>query len=590
MQTSPLDIPHIRDCISQYLPRRDLARCVRVSKDWSLYFTPPLWSSPNITNYRFDAKTLEAQAKSLLRYRQHVKFLNLNNFDASGLVSTSASDRHEFPNLRRMYYRNVFNAGLDPAESLAFIGTLRSIDTLWLEYLDGDDDKAQDLLASILSNPSSLPNLRDFMLHGRAYSVQRVQQLFIIVCSRCQIVDFRLVLNRPQARNIPALDALEITIQEQMPITKIRSLKIDFLEYSAQAYLTSLLGKCPDLEELHLESFTASDEKCQRLVQLMKSNYYPRLCRLYVEFCSESGITETERMLLELLQIAGAGKIEYHSKIEHYIDKHPNNDTSSGRGHLHSSGNGNGSGGLETLVTEAASPFSPLLAATLLQHHSQTLTRFAHKGLLSMSVFSMLVCGLLKLHILDVKLDINVYLHKNMDDNIDNDKDCTNKHEDGSTLSIPGQTSFPSLDFRPWACLDLCKLELTICAQEYECEDYESSSWMTPQAERSLDYLFSEIGKLQLMKVLNIRTSGTNLRDIFSVAANGGYLDRLHRLKQLREVEYIPEPFTCKWDAKEAAWIEENWPRLVEIEVAGDNMDEFEREMSHRRPWVVFRK
>ncbi|KAF9344714.1 hypothetical protein BGX26_003996, partial [Mortierella sp. AD094] len=43
MSLSIFDISLIKDVVTQYLDRHELARCVLVSKEWSAWFSPVLW-------------------------------------------------------------------------------------------------------------------------------------------------------------------------------------------------------------------------------------------------------------------------------------------------------------------------------------------------------------------------------------------------------------------------------------------------------------------------------------------------------------------------------------------------------------------
>ncbi|KAF9917764.1 hypothetical protein BX616_011355 [Lobosporangium transversale] len=563
MNLSPLDIPHIRDNIAQYLSQLDLRQCIRVSKEWSRHFSSFFWSEP------FRGLSTESELDQLQSHQEHVRILSGLVVKTVMLDDISSSPRHwHFPKLKSLAYWVDEFSNDELVRAFQWSSKLTSVSRVALYDLQGDNDELQDQLTNTLS--TSLPNLREFVLSGSDYSVQGIQRIFKAV-SRCEHVSMDVFSGKvEEVRNqvwTPEAMAARKALDEMEP-TNIEVLFVSFRPSFELTVLIPLLRKCPKLRELRIQKLTDSSTLTD-FSTLVKSRALPQLKRLHLQpwIGAESG------QFTELIKASGHG----HGSLDQY---HGPKEGSSG----------SYNGGLESLVVSAFVPLEKQCIWAIINHHSLTLINFSNFQKCSIKTLSQLANGLPHLRSLDIAIEINGSDVDGENEHAGADRDPLND----SSLKVEG------LGMRQWTCLGLRELGLELRATGFDDHDddeggeggeerinisREGAWWEKPKIKEDLNEMFTQLGRLEQLQELFIQAHDNINVDI--LALKHGYLSRLCMLKQLRGLCYEPDGHRIEWGQEEAQWMVEHWTKLVCIEMEDQEGGLFQMEMLTLRPWIT---
>ncbi|KAI7822987.1 hypothetical protein BC939DRAFT_452446, partial [Gamsiella multidivaricata] len=263
-------IPHLKDEVTQYLTRCDLAQCSLVSKQWSSWFTPTLWHTINRRHPQIESSTL-------IKYRDHIR--ELIGVDTA---FASKDDLWPLPNLRRLEQDNGHSLFTMVESNLRLLRLLQMTElfflrTLKLElFLDLESVQAR-LLETLLH----LPQLKKLDLQSRKHASPIYIQQLIQTCSRLDSLTLGFesydedLNEKSMARRQAAKRAMEL-----MPVTRLRELKYYFEQPDQErALLPSLLRRCPLLESLDIRPIRGP-RALKEIMSVFEDGACPRLKRL----------------------------------------------------------------------------------------------------------------------------------------------------------------------------------------------------------------------------------------------------------------------------------------------------------------------
>ena len=128
-----------------------------------------------------------------------------------------------------------------------------------------------------------------------------------------------------------------------------------------------------------------------------------------------------------------------------------------------------------------------------------------------------------------------------------------------------------------WKCVDLRSLRLRLSV--YGPDIIGGSRWATSTAKPRLDYVFSEVAKLESLQELIIECRVNNL-----FLKKHGYLTRLADLKELKVFD-LAKVSHKSFGKQEALWMANNWPKLLQV-YAEDVPAIFNDTLLEKRPMV----
>ncbi|KAG0374658.1 hypothetical protein BGX24_010112 [Mortierella sp. AD032] len=143
---NPLDIPEIRDLIAHYLDRKDFLSCIRVSRDWFLYFILPIWKT---IDFEKDATTFTKIASGVL-----------NKY---GRFISQAVNISDLDHLQALQHSKV--------NSLKFIKVQLSISCIYQQILSDTIRRSEGSLQliDIFAEPSDPDTLAEQRKHGKHF-------------------------------------------------------------------------------------------------------------------------------------------------------------------------------------------------------------------------------------------------------------------------------------------------------------------------------------------------------------------------------------------------------------------------------------
>ncbi|KAI7822988.1 hypothetical protein BC939DRAFT_529183 [Gamsiella multidivaricata] len=259
-------IPHLRDEVTQYLTRCDLAQCSLVSKQWSSWFTPILWHTINRRHPQIESSTL-------IKYRDHIR--ELIGVD---IAFASKDDLWPLPNLRRLEIYDGLKVYHTVEPQLKLLRLLQMTELFILQTLKiGLLLHLESVQIQLFETLLHLPQLKKLDLESRKYAPPIYTQQLIQTCSHLDSLTLSFggydedSTERSMAGCQTAKRAMEL-----MPETRLRELECDF-EFSnlEMALLPSLLTRCPLLESnaFDISSSELDVEIVRSLSRKSDSNY-----------------------------------------------------------------------------------------------------------------------------------------------------------------------------------------------------------------------------------------------------------------------------------------------------------------------------
>ncbi|KAI7822989.1 hypothetical protein BC939DRAFT_452453, partial [Gamsiella multidivaricata] len=362
-------IPHLRDEVTQYLTRCDLAQCSLVSKQWSSWFTPTLWHTINPRHHRTEYSTLA-------KHRDHIREL----IDAD---SAFASNDYlwPLPNLRQLEIYDGYSTYHMVESQLKLLRFLQTTEpsflrTFKIEFLLHLESVQIQLLETLLH----LPQLKKLDLQSYKHASPIYIQQLIQTCSRLDSLTLRSETydgdsnERSMAMCQAAKRAMEL-----MPETRLRELKYNFGQLDL---LPSLLRRCPLLESLDIRAIYNLGT-WKEIISVFEDGACPRLRCLYL---GSAYILDSSRLDVGLLR----------SLARKRDSNYTGNDT----------WNQERQCGLESFAVVNGS-FESTLALALVEYHSTTLTSLKVSwATIRLSDLATLLSGLPRLQSLVIRVSL----------------------------------------------------------------------------------------------------------------------------------------------------------------------------------------
>ncbi|KAG0366199.1 hypothetical protein BGZ54_005675 [Gamsiella multidivaricata] len=530
MDLSIFDIPLLKDEVTQYLSKQDLARSVQVCRAWSAWFTPTLWRTVNFNNR---ASIAGQGLSALTRYQDHVQSIVAFQY----YLGSASMALRPFRNLQSLEHRTLQANVHEDTIVLLVIGGTPSLQRLKLTL----SLVREEIQTQLIDALHSLPRLRSLALTCYQITPVGVIQRIIDSCSHIETLHLDLgssVVKEPYSQGDDRKQCLLAKrVMEQMLDTRIRRLSIRVsLASQESAILIPLLERCPLLERLEVDWLHHPDTLGQ-IIDVLRRRKCPLLKHALLGAVLRFDAAEGQ--FAELISALGSGE-----RVDETIR---NNGCDHGyRGY-----------GLHTFTVESILPFEQQSALALTRHHSQTMTVLDLMSLreLRIQLFVGMMEGLPRLQ----RLMAAVWLG--------------HKQDGGPGMDTVFKTQ--------WSCLGLTELRLGLQLSEEVRLEPDHRPGNLSVADQYIGYMFSQIGRLTQLKECNL-TSGVNLLDL-----EKGYLTHLIKLKQLRGLN-LRRCTSCKLSVDVAQWMLDHWPRLIYLVVFAFEwpLDAGKAVLQEKRPWM----
>ncbi|KAF9909097.1 hypothetical protein BX616_011289 [Lobosporangium transversale] len=465
---------------------------------------------------------------------------------------------------------------IESTRSLQILSTCGKIQSLSIIGINGEQHQVLDGFLQLIASrvAAALPAeaeaerqqhvqspVRSVTLNGNQFSVQTLYTI-IKACHRCESLSLQISPPTTESDDTTSGDVLAATATflQETPYTAIQHLHIELTSFATQQILLPLLEKCPQLEELVLQGIT-NETTFEGIVEFLKTRRAnkPSMKKglrrqlKYLEVDIMNCGQRTEQLIEELIRSTGCNT----SSVSHSQSTIRSDSATSwveGEADEIRSKGGCGKGGddstLESLAISYLATIGNRCAEALVQHHSETLTKFTNWRPIPLEHFSILVNGLERLQFLKVKVDL-----------------------DGANAPRRQQRLLP------WSCLELRKLDITLSTllkHSYSHDELEQANEKNMEAWKSsggwdlFQYQFLQIGRLKQLEVLKLRNTGMIPVNMLSRLQTkySSFLSHLKWLKRLRELCYRPASGWLDWGEEEARWMMEHWSQLKELEVS----------------------
>ncbi|KAF9360360.1 hypothetical protein BGX26_009712 [Mortierella sp. AD094] len=562
---SVFDIPLLKDEVTQYLSKQDLAQCLLVSKEWHTWFTPILWRRLDFSR----AITPEEYA-GLLCNQSHVRSIHGLQLASEALSPSPQEEEEEaieeapsplpmtnpyqfsFPILQSLHL--VIGQEYNPIVDMTSLRLIESTPHLSSLFLDISIYQIHQELVQTLK---SIPQLQKLDITGRYIPTIFIQDI-VESCSNIDSVGlhfkcaYKTTIRHREENYLEA--GIVAQFSHRLQDTRIRELSIHLsLALDESAVLVPLLKRCPLLEKLRLERVRLPNT-IRDISVVFEEGKCPRLKRLEVDKVND--FHQTKMYTAMMLQAIGRGKPGYGvtfgrlgmdgSVINNNEDNSNSNDgdsndpddTSEDGTGSNSMGNISGSI-LETLILGSTVKFELAAAIAITQFHAETLTHLS----------------LPRVH-LSVLTDLM--------------RDLNRIQSVTAVLWLENRMSF-GVDLEPifnkrWNCLAINRLDLDLDLLTCHIPSVLSQNWIGSLADRCMSFLMSQMARLEELQELRLKC------DVNLLTSDKGpsYLTRLSTLKRL-EVLKLDRKSTS-WPsmgallgAEEAEWMNESWPRLRKV-------------------------
>jgi hypothetical protein len=267
---TPFDIPLLNNEICQYLSRKDLARCVLVSKTWAAWFSPALWRVLDCGRRTPDSLTLTRRGEHILVVR-----------DISMESAAAIREQLSSLNLQGLEFKaHGKEGGMHRAEIrvlpvLERIRTLQHLDiTLSLDL----DHINQQWIRTL----EALPHLESLSLRCERFVEGKTIQKLLQMCERFERLSlvFQGGVCIEEEDRQGYRDARAAI--EKMPAMRLRDLSICLgFELVEENIFQPLLERCPRMEKLEIGGCHKEESTTLRhLFKSLKENKLPKLRHL----------------------------------------------------------------------------------------------------------------------------------------------------------------------------------------------------------------------------------------------------------------------------------------------------------------------
>ncbi|KAF9358258.1 hypothetical protein BGX34_009001, partial [Mortierella sp. NVP85] len=480
--------------ICQYLLRKDLARCVLVSKAWAGWFSPALWRD-------LDCRNSTPDILILTRHQEHIRTVRNIPMDCN----RPAREQLACLRLQRLEINEMSSGSFRPTiRTLRLLERIPTLQRLHITLPLDLDHIHQQWMRTI----RALPCLESLTLE---YPRLVNGMVLLEVLQACRGLQYLSLTHHWLDEILEEEDEQEYKDAREA-IRRMPPLRLCELSFSSLAdvveknILQPLLERCPRMEKLHIADM-CSGLTLEHLTKTLKENKLPELRHL----------------------IIGSYAV-YDSPAQKIYDDL-----------LSSFPRGLESFGFSSCVR--GPHFQPLIP-----HHSRSLTRLEIMNTsISFSMLSDLMTGLPCLRIVKAEIDQGQY------------------REDILPLN------------RDWKCVDMTNLQLDLGMWDirFTITDPE---WKESTEKACLDHVFSQVGKLKNLQVLNLGC------DLNIYVSKHGYLKQLAGLKQLKILD-LRNTLCAGLRKQEALWMTKNWPKLVQVNENGLTVA-FKKTLRMKRPLI----
>ncbi|KAK3823162.1 MAG: hypothetical protein J3Q66DRAFT_138599 [Benniella sp.] len=270
-KTTPFDIPLLINEICQYLSRKDLIRCVLVSKAWAASFSMVLWRD-------LDCKRATPDILTLTRQRDHIRIMRNISMRIEGTIRELLPSLH----LQRLEFWDISSGkGVHRSEIrvLPLLEKIPTLQHLQISLSLGHDNVCQQWIGTL----AGLSRLESLSLKCDEFVDGKVIQDVLRLCHRLERLSLEIPNNdrHIEEENRQEYRDAKVAI-ERMPEMRLRELSFTasaHLSYPAlveENILRPLLERCPRMEKLILGSIQ-QETTLQHLSKVLKDNKLPRL-------------------------------------------------------------------------------------------------------------------------------------------------------------------------------------------------------------------------------------------------------------------------------------------------------------------------
>ncbi|KAF9361559.1 hypothetical protein BGX34_007068 [Mortierella sp. NVP85] len=478
---TPFDNPLLNYEICQYLTRKDLTRCVLVSKDWAAWFSPALWRDLDFRGRR------SGDIHILSRHWEHVRVVRNICMWKAGTI------REQLPLLRlqRLEIDREYSLNGSHHAQIRLLPVLGKISTLQHLQISLELDR-DNIYQQWLRTFEALPQLESLGLRGGLFVSGKAILNFLQMCRRLKSLSLSFSGSEDYAEEEDRQEYRDARAEiERMP--ELRLCELSFVQAGTDIRLVEenilqpLLGRCPRMEKLGL-GWVNQESTMQYLFRTLQEN--------------------------KLVKLRHVSILGFHH--EHFQD-------------LFAKALAHVECGMESL--EFRSNPTKSVIQSLLQYHSHSLTK------LRLECYSILFCTLSEL--LTGLPNLRVFR---------------------AGVSI-GRFSEGEIPDKDWECIGLRNLQLQLCG--YGSDDMSHPGWKGSRTKIQLDYVFSKVAKLENLQVLSM---GGQVKDLY--LKKHGYLTQLADLKELQVFD-LGTTWNNKFGKREALWMIENWPKLMQVIAQG---------------------
>ncbi|KAF9348488.1 hypothetical protein BGX34_002458 [Mortierella sp. NVP85] len=296
---TPFDIPLLINEICQYVSRKDLTRCVLVSKAWAASFSTVLWRD-------LDCRRATPDILTLTKQREHIRSMRNITWWKAGNIREALPLLH----LQGLEFDDSGGHGLHRMEIrvLPLLEKIPTLQHLRISLSLDHDNVCQQWIRTL----TGLSQLESLSLRCQEFVDGKVIQDVLRLCHGLE----RLSLEIPYGeRFIEEEDLQEYRDAkmaiERMPETRLRELSFrpDRISLYPDGSLVEeniimpLLGRCPRTEKLDL-GWKYQESTLQHLSKLLKDNKLPRLRHFIIGYLEEKHL---QKALAEALSHVKCG-------------------------------------------------------------------------------------------------------------------------------------------------------------------------------------------------------------------------------------------------------------------------------------------
>ncbi|KAF8966862.1 hypothetical protein BGZ46_000278 [Entomortierella lignicola] len=428
---------------------------------------------------------------ALIQHQEHIRTIaSIEKYFPRPLIEFSPC------NLQSLIYDTYKGEGMDGFKVLELVAATPSLQRL--SFRTTNDTK--DLQERIIRTLESHQGLQKLVFQSDKLECPVVIQRLIQACRHLRSLTIKLLRGNKRGKQIP--EKKLVLAKEnmcKMADTRLQELEIDFYRSELESVIVApLIEHSPLLVRLKLPDLHDRDMLYQ-IAHILQNKERARLTDLRLDSIGNNG-----RIYEELFRSVGNGGSKDHK--EQITNRE----------------------GLRSLSVEFYPESDKPVIKTLPQYFADTLVD------LNLGRFSFPI---------QIIVDI---LHRlpnlrSLMTGVPLEPDEVIGYDMNATLQTP------------WSCLGLTKLNLNLRSRGLSSRAYQPD-WEDPNSHRSMEYLFSQVGRLVELEELRIAAN------VDLLALEQGCLNHLTGLKRLKVLDL--ESYRGQLTAENVGWMIEHWERL----------------------------